>query len=98
MNSFLDCYPLDKACNDIAGLDIYTNPYDQVHFSEVVVKYLRHKWRSEDGVDILSFITKDQAAEFCRLALSQHNKLDNDMAFIVVTAALRIEINHLRQK
>ncbi|SRR6266498_3748690 len=98
MSSFLDSYSLDQACDEIAGLDIYSNPYDRFLFSRAAMKFLRNELRRESGIDLLSFIGEREIGEFCRLALSQHGRLDNDLAFIVVTTALKIEFNRVTSK
>src|SRR5690349_8867646 len=83
MNEFLNEYSLDRACDEIATLDIHSSAYDLRLFSEAVLKYARASLRSESGIDPLAICSKEEWFDRFRGLLRRHQNLDNDMAFIV---------------
>jgi hypothetical protein len=93
MKSPSDSYSLDHACDEIAGVDIYTDSAGQLRFARAVIRLLSDELRKDRGIDLGTLIAEEEANEFCRLALSQHGQLPHDMALIVATTALKIEVN-----
>lgn len=92
VKQFLNEYTLDAACDEIAKLDIYRNPYDQFLFCEAAIKYARLSMRSKYGIDPVALYAKERWADLSSSLLQKHPNLDNDMAFILVTSAITIEI------
>src|SRR5580698_6680729 len=92
---FLDEYSFEQICDQIKRLSIYENPYDQFLFIQAATNSLRHEWRQEKGIDVLSLTTIDEIARYAKLALDEHPNLENTMALIVVTSALKNELKDI---
>jgi xanthine/CO dehydrogenase XdhC/CoxF family maturation factor len=91
MKEFLNGYSLDRACDEVSGLRVHESPFDLFVFSQTAVKYVRICIRSDHGVELLSLRPESEWLDLCRAVLKRHPGLDNDMAFIVVTHAIRSE-------
>jgi len=92
---FLNEYSFERLCEQIEALDIYGNPYDRFLFTRAAITSVQFEMKRERGIDILTLTTFDEIADYVRLVLQPHPKLTNADALIVVTTALRIEINKI---
>jgi hypothetical protein len=88
----LDEYSFEEICRRVEPLSIYENTYDQFLFIRAVIDVLRFELRKERGLDILCLTTADEITEFTKLKLKERPKLENSMALIVITTAIRSEI------
>jgi len=95
MKPFLDSYSLDRACDEIARLQIYSNDHDRIDFRETIIKYLSWELRKERGMDLLTLVTRNDIAFFCAAMLTAHPDMDNDMALIAITTGIKINLREL---
>ena len=92
MKTHLDSYTLDQACDEINGLELSKNPYDFHIYCEAVIKYLRLQLRSEYGIELLDMWDKREIGVYLRSVLNNHPSIDNDMAFIVGSGAIKTQV------
>jgi hypothetical protein len=82
------------ACKKIEKLDIYRNPAAQTVFCSVAIDYARHELRSK-GIDLLTIVTYEDLSHYCQLSLKKHPDLDPEMALIVVTHAIELNVKEI---
>jgi hypothetical protein len=94
MNNKPDCTPLEAACNNVEGLNIYGGADDAITFINITLKFSKQELIDE-GIDLTSVVSEQDLREFCVCWLREIKTTDNDLALIALTYAIKYHVKKL---